>query len=96
MLLLCFPLRGTGSGRMNTSVREVMFTVGKALNDTFKNHVAIVSDASGSCGDGVAVVDHVGGKPFDYIVTREDLSQGTFFVCYPRFHPGIPNQAFQQ
>lgn len=65
------------TGRMNASVREVMTTVGQALNDTFFNHNAgKVEGASSPCAISVAQIDNINGQPFDYIVTQEDLSQG--------------------
>jgi alpha-L-fucosidase len=63
------------TGRMNASVAAVMAEVGTALNDTFGSHVAAVAGASGACADGVALLD-VGGAPFDYVVTMEDLAAG--------------------
>lgn len=66
------------SGRLNASVVEVMIAVGQAINATFKENNAGETPkgvvTSGSCGEGVAVVDVTG--PFDYIVTMEDLAQG--------------------
>lgn len=60
---------------MNASVALVMAEAGAAINATFKDHdMGKVSDASGRCVAGVATVRPKG--PFDYIVSKEDLSKG--------------------
>jgi alpha-L-fucosidase len=65
------------TGRMNASVAAVMAEVGRAINATFHSAVASMAagGASGACVDGVATLD-VGGAPFDYVVTMEDLAAG--------------------
>jgi hypothetical protein len=60
---------------MNASVVAVMREAGKALNDTFHlNDAGIITDQSGPCAEGVAIVDVTG--EFDFITSMEDLSKG--------------------
>ena len=72
------------TGRMNASVAAVMREVGQALNDTFGTSVAsIPSQLATKCATASdATVVDVSSKPFDYIVIKEDLSQGQRIANY--------------
>ena len=59
-----------------------MFTVGQALNDTFHTSVANATDAMNVCADGVVALTGLGGKPFDYVVTMENLEMGQRIANY--------------
>ena len=75
---------------MNASVKEVMQTVGKAFNDTFRVSVAsLAQPTSAPCGPGVAMItlptDTVhtdAGSLFDYVQTQEDLTKGQRIANY--------------
>jgi hypothetical protein len=69
------------TGRMNASVVEVMQTVGRALNDTFRDPNAKglrghSGPVSGPCKAGLVVLNVTGSDGFDYIQTMEDLRLG--------------------
>jgi len=69
------------TGRMNRSVNEVMHQVGLALNNTFKRSVVKKEAQRAQCVEG-AVVLEVEGKPFDYVLTMEELANGQRIANY--------------
>lgn len=71
------------TGRMNTSVAEVMRDVGAALNATFGKHVALASGVNSACSEGIVELKLPKvGSAFDYVVTMEDLVHGQRIANY--------------
>lgn len=73
------------TGKMNTSVVQVMKTAGQAINQTFRQSVVKLDLQTGTCGgaDGVAEVSlPATGGEFDYVMSMEDLSKGQRVANY--------------